>query len=152
MWCKMQNLNAIYVTDLELITCFAVPAVFWSCISFNFINNFDRLDIHSFSPMLFASKHNMEKFVNQFSSKARSFKTYICRGPWICSTSYFLISFVQMTNTIQKKFKVSSTQLLYQSSPYQAMTLFISGPFLDKFLTQQNVFAFRYTPQVLVTL
>lgn len=55
-----------------------------------------------------------------------------------------------MTNTIQKKFKVSSTQLLYQSCPYQAMTLFISGPFLDKFLTQQNVFAFRYTPQVLV--
>ncbi|XP_055831440.1 UDP-xylose transporter 3-like [Solanum dulcamara] len=55
-----------------------------------------------------------------------------------------------MTNTIQKKFKVSSTQLLYQSCPYQAMTLFISGPFLDKFLTQQNVFSFRYTPQVLV--
>ncbi|KAH0658268.1 hypothetical protein KY290_030027 [Solanum tuberosum] len=54
-----------------------------------------------------------------------------------------------MTNTIQKKFKVSSTQLLYQSCPYQAMTLFVSGPFLDKFLTQQNVFAFRYTPQVL---
>ncbi|KAG2260217.1 hypothetical protein Bca52824_079511 [Brassica carinata] len=29
-----------------------------------------------------------------------------------------------MTNTIQKKFKVSSTQLLYQSCPYQAITLF----------------------------
>nr|GMD57549.1 uncharacterized membrane protein At1g06890-like [Ipomoea batatas] len=55
-----------------------------------------------------------------------------------------------MTNTIQKKFKVSSTQLLYQSCPYQAMTLFFSGPFLDKLLTQQNVFAFKYTPQVLV--
>ncbi|XP_054796634.1 UDP-xylose transporter 3 [Prosopis cineraria] len=54
-----------------------------------------------------------------------------------------------MTNTIQKKFKVSSTQLLYQSCPYQAMTLFITGPFLDWLLTNQNVFAFNYTPQVL---
>uniref|UniRef100_A0A803R751 Sugar phosphate transporter domain-containing protein n=1 Tax=Cannabis sativa TaxID=3483 RepID=A0A803R751_CANSA len=54
-----------------------------------------------------------------------------------------------MTNTIQKKFKVSSTQLLYQSCPYQAMTLFIIGPFLDGLLTNQNVFAFNYTPQVL---
>ncbi|CAI9091863.1 OLC1v1026964C1 [Oldenlandia corymbosa var. corymbosa] len=54
-----------------------------------------------------------------------------------------------MTNTIQKKYKVSSTQLLYQSCPYQAITLFIAGPFLDKFLTNQNVFAFRYTQEVL---
>ncbi|KAJ8437278.1 hypothetical protein Cgig2_010103 [Carnegiea gigantea] len=54
-----------------------------------------------------------------------------------------------MTNTIQKKFKVSSTQLLYQSSPYQATTLLIFGPFLDKLLTNQNVFAFKYTSQVL---
>ncbi|KAJ0985439.1 hypothetical protein J5N97_003795 [Dioscorea zingiberensis] len=55
-----------------------------------------------------------------------------------------------MTNTIQKRFKVSSTQLLYQSSPYQALTLFLTGPFLDGLLTNQNVFAFKYTPQVLV--
>ncbi|KAF3333593.1 Triose-phosphate Transporter family [Carex littledalei] len=54
-----------------------------------------------------------------------------------------------MTNTIQKKFKVSSTQLLYQSCPYQALTLFVTGPFLDGFLTNRNVFAFDYTPQVL---
>ncbi|KAF3454808.1 hypothetical protein FNV43_RR05256 [Rhamnella rubrinervis] len=54
-----------------------------------------------------------------------------------------------MTNSIQKKFKVSSTQLLYQSCPYQAMTLFIIGPFLDGLLTNLNVFAFNYTPQVL---
>ncbi|KAK9682688.1 hypothetical protein RND81_10G089400 [Saponaria officinalis] len=53
-----------------------------------------------------------------------------------------------MTNTIQKKFKVSSTQLLYQSSPYQAATLLFSGPFLDKLLTNENVFAFNYTTQV----
>lgn len=56
-----------------------------------------------------------------------------------------------MTNTIQKKFKVSSTQLLYQSCPYQALTLFIVGPFLDGFLTNQNVFAFDYTSQVVVS-
>lgn len=55
-----------------------------------------------------------------------------------------------MTNTIQKKFKVSSTQLLYQSSPYQALTLFVVGPFLDGLLTNQNVFAFNYTSQVIV--
>ncbi|PIA32494.1 hypothetical protein AQUCO_04500243v1 [Aquilegia coerulea] len=55
-----------------------------------------------------------------------------------------------MTNTIQKRFKVSSTQLLYQSCPYQAMTLFIVGPFLDWLLTDQNVLYFNYTPQVLV--
>ncbi|KAG6415550.1 hypothetical protein SASPL_122963 [Salvia splendens] len=54
-----------------------------------------------------------------------------------------------MTNTIQKKFKVSSTQLLYQSCPYQAITLFVTGPFVDGLLTKQNVFAFNYTPQVL---
>ncbi|XP_062230861.1 UDP-xylose transporter 3-like isoform X2 [Phragmites australis] len=53
-----------------------------------------------------------------------------------------------MTNTIQKKFKVSSTQLLYQSCPYQSLTLFLVGPFLDGFLTNQNVFAFDYTSQV----
>jgi len=56
-----------------------------------------------------------------------------------------------MTNTIVKRFKVSSTQLLYQSCPYQALTLFIIGPFLDGLLTNQNVFAFKYTPQVLVS-
>ncbi|KNA15203.1 hypothetical protein SOVF_100440 [Spinacia oleracea] len=55
-----------------------------------------------------------------------------------------------MTNTIQKKFKVSSTQLLYQSSPYQAATLLVSGPFLDKLLTSQDVFTFKYTTQVLM--
>lgn len=57
-----------------------------------------------------------------------------------------------MTNNIQKKFKVSSTQLLYQSCPYQAMTLFIAGPFLDWLLTKQNVFAFKYTSEVLVRI
>ncbi|VFQ76635.1 unnamed protein product [Cuscuta campestris] len=54
-----------------------------------------------------------------------------------------------MTNTIQKKFKVSSTQLLYQSCPYQAITLLVTGPFVDGLLTNKNVFAFNYTPKVL---
>ncbi|XP_029127032.1 UDP-xylose transporter 3 [Cajanus cajan] len=57
-----------------------------------------------------------------------------------------------MTNTIQKKFKVSSTQLLYQSCPYQSATLLISGPYLDKLLTNLNVFAFNYTTQVLTVI
>ncbi|KAK7282421.1 hypothetical protein RIF29_11170 [Crotalaria pallida] len=57
-----------------------------------------------------------------------------------------------MTNTIQKKYKVSSTQLLYQSCPYQAATLLISGPYLDKVLTDLNVFAFKYTTQVTVVI
>ncbi|KAG9145386.1 hypothetical protein Leryth_008300 [Lithospermum erythrorhizon] len=53
-----------------------------------------------------------------------------------------------MTNTIQKKFRISSTQLLYQSCLCQSMTLFITGPFLDRLLTNQNVFAFDYTSEV----
>lgn len=61
-----------------------------------------------------------------------------------------LTSSLQMTNSIQKKFKVSSTQLLYQSCPYQAATLLISGPYLDKFLTALNVFTFKYTRHVTV--
>ncbi|CAK9236986.1 unnamed protein product [Sphagnum troendelagicum] len=55
-----------------------------------------------------------------------------------------------MTNTIQKHFKVSSTQLLYQSCPYQAVTLFIIGPFLDAALTKRNVFAFNYNSYILM--
>ncbi|XP_074558407.1 UDP-xylose transporter 1-like [Curcuma longa] len=49
-----------------------------------------------------------------------------------------------MTNTIQKRLKVSSTQLLYQSSPYQAAILFATGPFVDQLLTKQSVFAYNY--------
>ncbi|GJM94721.1 hypothetical protein PR202_ga11394 [Eleusine coracana subsp. coracana] len=64
------------------------------------------------------------------------------------SLGFNSVGFYQMTNTIQKKFKVSSTQLLYQSCPYQSLTLFLIGPFLDGFLTNQNVFAFDYTSQV----
>uniref|UniRef100_N1QV47 Sugar phosphate transporter domain-containing protein n=1 Tax=Aegilops tauschii TaxID=37682 RepID=N1QV47_AEGTA len=67
----------------------------------------------------------------------------------ILETLFFRKKFsYQMTNTIQKKFKVSSTQLLYQSCPYQSLTLFLIGPFLDGFLTNQNVFAFNYTSNV----
>ncbi|KAF3955963.1 hypothetical protein CMV_018882 [Castanea mollissima] len=54
-----------------------------------------------------------------------------------------------LTNTIQKRLNVSSTQLLYQSAPFQAAILFVSGPLVDQFLTKQNVFAFKYSPLVL---
>ncbi|KAG1361815.1 putative UDP-xylose transporter 1 [Cocos nucifera] len=49
-----------------------------------------------------------------------------------------------MTNTIQKRLKVSSTQLLHQSSPYQAAILFATGPFVDQLLTKRSVFAHSY--------
>ncbi|KAA8550386.1 hypothetical protein F0562_002070 [Nyssa sinensis] len=54
-----------------------------------------------------------------------------------------------LTNTIQKRLNVSSTQLLYQSAPFQAAILFVSGPLMDQYLTNQNVFAFKYSPLVL---
>ncbi|KAM3368786.1 hypothetical protein ACQJBY_016985 [Aegilops geniculata] len=53
-----------------------------------------------------------------------------------------------LTNTIQKKLKVSSTQLLYQSAPYQAAILFATGPFVDRLLTNRSVFAHKYTSPV----
>ncbi|XP_058094500.1 UDP-xylose transporter 1-like isoform X2 [Magnolia sinica] len=55
-----------------------------------------------------------------------------------------------MTNTIQKKLNISSTQLLYQSAPFQAAILFVSGPLVDQCLTKQNVFAYKYSPLVLI--
>ncbi|XP_058753314.1 UDP-xylose transporter 1-like [Vicia villosa] len=55
-----------------------------------------------------------------------------------------------LTNTIQKKLDVSSTQLLYHSSPFQAAILFISGPIVDKMLTNQSVFAFKYSTNIWV--
>ncbi|KAF4369126.1 hypothetical protein G4B88_020904 [Cannabis sativa] len=54
-----------------------------------------------------------------------------------------------LTNTIQKRLNVSSTQLLYQSAPFQAAILFVSGPVVDQFLTKKNVFAHQYSPIVL---
>ncbi|VVA90433.1 unnamed protein product [Arabis nemorensis] len=54
-----------------------------------------------------------------------------------------------LTNTIQKRLNVTSTQLLYQSAPFQAAILFVSGPFVDKYLTRLNVFSFHYSPIVL---
>ncbi|OEL29897.1 putative membrane protein [Dichanthelium oligosanthes] len=47
-----------------------------------------------------------------------------------------------------RKLKVSSTQLLYQSAPYQAAILFATGPFVDQLLTDRSVFAHKYTAPV----
>ncbi|GBG76879.1 hypothetical protein CBR_g23094 [Chara braunii] len=52
------------------------------------------------------------------------------------------------TSTIQKTYQITSTQLLYQSCPYMAATLLISGPFVDEVLSGQRVFDFVYTPPV----
>ena len=84
--------------------------------------------------------------IPSFLGKSVSFVFYFCCFVKILTSAF------QMTNTIQKKFRVSSTQLLYQSCPYQALTLFIVGPFLDGLLTNKNVFAFKYTPLVLVRI
>ena len=46
---------------------------------------------------------------------------------------------------------MSSTQLLYQSSPYQSAVLLVTGPFVDKLLTKRDVFAFNYTVEVVVS-
>ncbi|CAH9138242.1 unnamed protein product [Cuscuta epithymum] len=54
-----------------------------------------------------------------------------------------------LTNTIQKRLSISSTQLLYQSAPFQATVLFITGPVVDQYLTKQNVFASTYSPIIL---
>lgn len=105
-------------------------------------------------------------FSKQFSKKVRFSLTILLLGVGIATVTDLQLNLMGsilsllaiittcvaqiMTNTIQKKFKVSSTQLLYQSCPYQALILFIVGPFLDALLTNQNVFAFKYTPQVLV--
>ncbi|KAL6903699.1 hypothetical protein ACP4OV_004512 [Aristida adscensionis] len=48
----------------------------------------------------------------------------------------------------EKKLKVSSTQLLYQSAPYQAAILFATGPFVDQLLTNRSVFAHKYSAPV----
>ncbi|KAI8524040.1 hypothetical protein RHMOL_Rhmol13G0118300 [Rhododendron molle] len=55
-----------------------------------------------------------------------------------------------LTNTIQKRLNVSSTQLLYQSAPFQAAILFVTGPMMDQYLTKKNVFAYNYSPIVLI--
>ncbi|KAL8167820.1 hypothetical protein V2J09_009319 [Rumex salicifolius] len=54
-----------------------------------------------------------------------------------------------LTNTIQKRLNVSSTQLLYQSAPFQAAVLFVSGPLVDQMLTTKNVFSYNYSPIVI---
>ncbi|RLM79223.1 putative membrane protein [Panicum miliaceum] len=56
-----------------------------------------------------------------------------------------LTCWMKLTNTIQRKLKVSSTQLLYQSAPYQLAILFTTGPFVDQLLTSRSVFAHKYT-------
>ncbi|CAI9298856.1 UDP-xylose transporter 2 isoform X1 [Lactuca sativa] len=104
-------------------------------------------------------------FSKQFSKKIRFSLTVLLMGVGIATVTDLQLNMLGsvlsllavlttcvaqiMTNTIQKKYKVSSTQLLYQSCPYQALTLFIVGPFLDALLTNKNVFAFKYTPLVL---
>ena len=70
----------------------------------------------------------------------------------IHNVNAYFVCLAKLTNTIQKRLNVTSTQLLYQSAPFQAAILFVSGPFVDKYLTRLNVFSFHYSPIVVVIL
>ncbi|KAA3468786.1 putative membrane protein [Gossypium australe] len=97
----------------------------------------------------------------QFSQKIKLSLFLLLLGVGIASITDLQLNFVGtilsllaiattcLTNTIQKRLNVSSTQLLYQSAPFQAAILFVSGPLVDQFLTKQNVFAYKYSPIVL---
>ncbi|KAL7115795.1 hypothetical protein ACP275_04G203400 [Erythranthe tilingii] len=104
-------------------------------------------------------------FLNkQFSQKIKFSLSILLLGVGIASVTDLQLNFVGtilsllaiittcigqiLTNTIQKKLNVSSTQLLYQSAPFQSAILFVTGPFVDQFLTNQNVFYFNYSPLV----
>ncbi|KAL9171235.1 hypothetical protein ABFS82_04G195600 [Erythranthe guttata] len=104
-------------------------------------------------------------FLNkQFSQKIKFSLSILLLGVGIASVTDLQLNFVGtilsllaiittcigqiLTNTIQKKLNVSSTQLLYQSAPFQSAILFVTGPFVDQFLTNQNVFYYKYSPLV----
>ncbi|CAN1253160.1 UDP-xylose transporter 1 [Linum perenne] len=105
----------------------------------------------------FCTLHVAHRF-NLFESKSVDMKTVVLFGLLNGISIGFLnlslgfnsIGFYQLTNTIQRKLNVSSTQLLYQSAPFQAAVLFVSGPMVDKFLTSKNVFAYKYNPTVVI--
>ncbi|KAK6143942.1 hypothetical protein DH2020_024290 [Rehmannia glutinosa] len=104
-------------------------------------------------------------FKKQFSQKIKFSLSILLLGVGIASITDLQLNFVGtilsllaiittcigqiLTNTIQKRLNVSSTQLLYQSAPFQAAILFLTGPFVDQCLTKQNVFAYKYSPVVL---
>ncbi|PIN07662.1 Glucose-6-phosphate/phosphate and phosphoenolpyruvate/phosphate antiporter [Handroanthus impetiginosus] len=101
----------------------------------------------------------------QFSQKIKFSLSVLLLGVGIASVTDLQLNFVGtilsllaivttcvgqiLTNTIQKKLNVSSTQLLYQSAPFQAAILFLTGPFVDQLLTKQNVFNYKYSSVVL---
>ncbi|XP_041995490.1 UDP-xylose transporter 1-like isoform X2 [Salvia splendens] len=104
-------------------------------------------------------------FKKQFSKNIKLSLSILLLGVGIASVTDLQLNFVGtilsilaiittcvgqiLTNTIQKRLNVSSTQLLYQSAPFQSAILFVTGPFVDRFLTKQNVYAYKYSPVVL---
>ncbi|KAK8601480.1 hypothetical protein V6N12_051313 [Hibiscus sabdariffa] len=90
-------------------------------------------------------------FLNkQFSQKIKLSLFLLLVGVGIASITDLQLNFV---GTILSLLAIVTTCvgqiLLYQSAPFQAAILFVSGPLVDKFLTKQNVFAFKYSPVVL---
>jgi len=65
----------------------------------------------------------------------------------LCAVATTCISQI-WTNTLQKRFSISSTQLLYNSAPYQALVMLVVGPLLDNALTVSTVLEFEYTNTV----
>ncbi|KAG8496236.1 hypothetical protein CXB51_009367 [Gossypium anomalum] len=82
----------------------------------------------------------------QFSEKIKMSLFVLLVGVGIASITDLQLNFV---GTILSLLAIVTTCvgqiLLYQSAPFQAAILFVSGPLVDQFLTKQNVFAFKYS-------
>ncbi|KAH9660724.1 UDP-xylose transporter 1 [Citrus sinensis] len=86
----------------------------------------------------------------QFSQKIKFSLFLLLVGVGIASVTDLQLN---MVGTILSLLAIVTTCvgqiLLYQSAPFQAAILFVSGPLVDQFLTKQNVFAYKYSPVVL---
>ncbi|KAG6417898.1 hypothetical protein SASPL_120095 [Salvia splendens] len=97
-------------------------------------------------------------FKKQFSKNIKLSLSILLLGVGIASVTDLQLNFVGTILSIlaiittcvgQIRLNVSSTQLLYQSAPFQSAILLVTGPFVDGFLTKQNVYAYKYSPVVL---
>ncbi|KAG8644600.1 hypothetical protein MANES_11G147000v8 [Manihot esculenta] len=86
----------------------------------------------------------------QFSQKIKFSLFLLLVGVGIASVTDLQLNFV---GTILSMLAIVTTCvgqiLLYQSAPFQAAVLFVSGPLVDQFLTKKNVFAYKYSSIVL---
>lgn len=59
---------------------------------------------------------------------------------------------VQYVHYLQRKYALSSFNLLGHTAPAQAVTLLLFGPFLDYWLTSKRIDAFEYNLSSMVRL